>query len=105
MIYDPPQEILKGIPGLELVEMRRNSVSAFCCGGGGGNFFTDIIGPGEDGPGRVRIREALDTGAEIVAVACPQYAKMLMDAIKTEEQEERLEVVDVAEIVSRARSK
>ena len=105
MIYDPPREILKSIPGLELVEMHRNRVSAFCCGGGGGNFFTDIIGPGEDSPGRVRIREALDTGAEIVAVACPQCAKMLLDAIKTEEQEDRLEVVDVAEIVSRARSK
>lgn len=105
MIYDPPREILKSIPGLELVEMRRNSVSAFCCGGGGGNFFTDIIGTGEDSPGRVRIREALDTGAEIVAVACPQCAKMLMDAIKTEELEDRLEVVDVAEIVSGARSK
>ena len=47
----------------------------------------------------------MDTGAEIVAVACPQCAKMLLDAIKTEEQEDRLEVVDVAEIVSRARSK
>jgi Fe-S oxidoreductase len=105
LIYSPPREILNSIPGLELVEMRRNSVSAFCCGGGGGNFFTDIIGPGEDSPGRVRIREALNTGAEIVAVACPQCAKMLMDANKTEGLEDRLEVVDVAEIVSRARSK
>ncbi len=105
LIYEPPREILKGISGLELVEMRMNSVSAFCCGGGGGNFFTDIIGPGEDSPGRVRIREALDTGAEILAVTCPQCAKMLSDAIKGEEQEAKLEVVDVAEIVSRARSK
>jgi len=105
MIYDPPREILKGIPGLELVEMRRNRVSAFCCGGGGGNFFTDIIGTGEDSPGRVRIREALDTGAEIVAVACPQCAKMLTDAVKAEDLEDRLEVVDIAEIVNRARSK
>jgi Fe-S oxidoreductase len=105
MIYDPPREILKSIPGLELFEMRRNSVSAFCCGGGGGNFFTDIIGTGEESPGRVRIREALDTGAEIVAVACPQCAKMLLDAVKAEDLEDRLEVVDIAEIVSRARSK
>ena len=105
MIYDPPREILTGIPGVELVEMRRNGVSAFCCGGGGGNFFTDIIGTGEESPGRVRIREALDTGAEIVAVACPQCAKMLMDAVKAEDLEDKLEVVDIAEIINRARSK
>jgi Fe-S oxidoreductase len=73
--------------------------------GGGGNFFTDIIGPGEESPARVRVREALDTGAEILAVACPQWAKMLADAVKGEGKEEELEVVDVAEIVRRARSK
>jgi len=105
LIYAPPREILRSIPGLELVEMRRNGVNAFCCGGGGGNFFTDVIGPGEDSPGRVRIREALNTGAEIVAVACPQCAKMLSDAIKTEALEDKLEVVDIAEIVRRSRSK
>jgi Fe-S oxidoreductase len=105
MIYDPPREILKSIPGLELVEMRRNRVSAFCCGGGGGNFFTDIIGSGDESPARIRIKEVLATGAEIVAVACPQCAKMLLDAIKTEGLEDRLKVMDVAEIVSRARTK
>jgi len=104
-IYTPPREILKSIPGLELVEMRRNSVNAFCCGGGGGNFFTDIIGPGEDSPARVRVREAIDTGAEILAVACPQCAKMLADAIKGEEKEEKMEVLDLAEIIQRARIK
>ncbi len=104
-IYRPPREILRSIPGLEMVEMRRNRVNAFCCGGGGGNFFTDIIGPGEDSPARVRIREALDTGAEILAVACPQCAKMLADAAKGEGQEESLEILDLAEIVQRARAK
>jgi Fe-S oxidoreductase len=103
LIYDPPREILKAVPGLELVEMRRNKENAFCCGGGGGNFFTDMIGNGEESPGRVRIREARDTGAAVVAVACPQCAKMLMDAVKTEEQEENLDVVDLAEIITRAR--
>lgn len=105
LIYNPPREILKSIPGLELVEMRRNQVNAFCCGGGGGNFFTDIIGPGEDSPARVRLREALDTGADILAVACPQCAKMLNDACKGEEKEDRLEILDIAEIVRRAQSK
>jgi Fe-S oxidoreductase len=104
LIYEPPREMLTGIPGLELVELRRNRESAFCCGGGGGNFFTDIIGTGENSPARVRVREALDTGAEILAVACPQCAKMLLDAVKAEGKEKILEVADVAEITLRALS-
>ena len=100
-IYGPPREILMSIPGLEFIEMRRNKGNGFCCGGGGGNFFTDIIGPGEDSPARVRVREALETGAEIIAVACPQCAKMLVDAVKAEALDDKLRVMDVAEIVKK----
>jgi Fe-S oxidoreductase len=102
-VYDAPREILKGIPGLKLVEMNRSGENAFCCGGGGGNFFTDILGVGEESPGRVRVREALQTGAEILAVACPLCAKMLHDAVKAEEVEEKLKVQDVAEILNAAK--
>jgi len=80
--------------------MERSKGNAFCCGGGGGNFFTDILGGGEDSPARIRVKEALDTGAEIIAVACPQCAKMLDDAIKSEELDDRLAVKDVGEIVT-----
>ena len=82
--------------------MDRSRENAFCCGGGGGNFFTDILGGGEGSPNRIRVREALNTGAQIIAVACPQCAKMLEDAIKVEEAEGKIEVLDVAEIVTRA---
>lgn len=99
-IYNAPRKVLKSIPGLELREMRRNKANAFCCGGGGGNFFTDILGPGEDSPGRIRIREALDTGADIIAVACPNCFKMLEDAVKTESSEGNLRVMDISEIVT-----
>lgn len=98
--YDAPRTILKAVPGLELVEMERYGENAFCCGGGGGNFFTDILGGGEDSPARLRVREALDTGAETLAVACPQCAKMLEDAVKSEELEERLRVRDISEIIT-----
>jgi Fe-S oxidoreductase len=104
LIYDTPREVLMRIPDIDLVEMQRNRAGAFCCGGGGGNFFTDMIGPGEDSPSRVRIREAAATGAEVIAVACPQCAKMLTDALKVEEKEGSLEVLNLAEIVRRALS-
>jgi Fe-S oxidoreductase len=98
--YNAPRKILKAIPGIELVEMDRSRENAFCCGGGGGNFFTDILGGGEDSPSRIRVREALDTGAGIIAVACPQCAKMLDDAVKIEQLDDRVKVMDVAEIVT-----
>ncbi len=103
-VYEVPRKILSSIPGVELVEMDQNRENAFCCGGGGGNFFTDILGGGEDSPNRIRVRQALDTGASVLAVSCPQCAKMLEDAIKVEEMEHRLEVMDIAEIVTRALS-
>ena len=73
-----------------------------CCGGGGGNFFTEILGRGPDSPARVRVQEAAAAGAEILAVACPNCAKMLDDAVKTEGLEETLQVMDLAEIAEMA---
>ncbi|RLB38641.1 MAG: (Fe-S)-binding protein [Deltaproteobacteria bacterium] len=93
------KEILDLI-GVELLERKYQGDNALCCGGGGGNFFTDILGSGEDSAGRIRIREALDTGAEMVAVACPNCAQMLLDAAKIESAGEKIKIADVAEIFS-----
>jgi len=101
-VYEPPRDILKSIPGIELVEMERNRKNAFCCGGGGGNFFTDMLGGGANSPNRIRVREALETGADILAVACPLCSKMLDDAIRAEGVEGKLVVKDVSEIVTDA---
>jgi Fe-S oxidoreductase len=100
--YEAPRKILQAIAGVELIEMEQCRENAFCCGGGGGNFFTDILGGGEECPSRIRVREAYATGAQIIAVACPQCAKMLDDAVKLEELESKLEVLDVAELAARA---
>ena len=101
-IYEAPREVLRCIPSLDLVEMVRNREDAFCCGGGGGNFFTDILGTGEESPNRVRVREACGTGADIIAVACPMCSKMLDDAVKAEGLEEKIKVQDIAEILYQA---
>ena len=100
--YEAPRKILESIPGVNLIEMDQTRENAFCCGGGGGNFFTDILGGGEVSPNRIRVRQALGTGAQIIAVACPQCAKMLEDAVKAEEVGQKIEVLDVAEIANRA---
>jgi len=97
--FNSPRKVLLSLPDVEFIEMDRSRDNALCCGGGGGNFFTDILGPGSDSPARARVREALDTGAEVIAVACPNCAKMLEDAIKTEDIEDSIRVMDLAEIV------
>ena len=102
-IYQAPREILKAVPKAELIEMHRHGPNAFCCGGGGGNFFTDILGTAESSASRVRVREAAETGANILAVSCPNCAKMLSDAVKMEHLEDRMEVLNLAEILERTR--
>jgi len=97
--YEAPREILRAIPGVELVEMERNRQNSFCCGGGSGNFYTDSFGGGENSPSRIRVREANKTGAGILAVACPTCAVMLGEAIKGEGLEERLIVKDISELL------
>ena len=97
--YEAPREILRAIPGVELVEMERNRQNSFCCGGGSGNFYTDSFGGTTNSPSRIRVREADKTGASILAVACPTCAVMLGEAIKDEGIEERLIVKDISEVV------
>lgn len=104
-VYDTPREVLRSIPGLDLVEMRRNRENSFCCGGGGGNVFTDVLeSSGENSPSRVRVREALDTGADVLAVSCPACLTMLTDAVKAEGVEGEITVRDLAEIIADAKS-
>ena len=98
-IYETPREILRSIPGLELLEMRRNRGNSFCCGGGSGNFIMDLLGGSEDSPNRVRVREAYETGAKVLAVACPGCMVMFESALKDEEMEEKLVVRDISEII------
>ena len=98
--YDAPRKLLNSIAGIELTEMERNKKSALCCGGGCGNFITDFLGGSEESPARIRVREARDTGADVLAVACPNCLTMLEDAVKVEGLEEELKVKDIAEILS-----
>jgi Fe-S oxidoreductase len=94
-----PRQILEAIPGLELVEMAHAGVDALCCGGGGGRMWL------ETEPGQrfadIRIQEALATGAEVIATACPFCIACLEDSIKAGGIQ-GLVVMDVAEIAALA---
>ncbi|OPY83864.1 MAG: succinate dehydrogenase/fumarate reductase iron-sulfur subunit [Smithella sp. PtaU1.Bin162] len=98
-LYDEPRKILAALPGVKFAEMVANRGNALCCGGGGGNFFSDILGGGKESPARIRVAQAKETGAGIISIACPQCAKMLEDAVKAEDLEDKLAVKDIAELV------
>ena len=98
--YGAARKILAALPGVALREMDRSMKNALCCGGGGGNIFTDVIGNAPESPARDRAAEALDAGAEILAVSCPICAVMLTDAVKSANLDDRLQVKEISEIVN-----
>jgi Fe-S oxidoreductase len=97
-VYEAPREILKAIPGLELVEMIRNAENSFCCGGGGGvpAAFPDfsLWTAGE------RLKEAVATGAEAIISCCPFCESSFTKAI--DNYKIPLRYHDLTELVARA---
>lgn len=96
-IYDSPRESLQNVNGLELVEMQRNKSKGFCCGAGGGRMFLE-----DDEGGRIneeRTEEAIQTGADTIASACPFCMTMMSDGVKASEKTNDVSVKDIAEII------
>jgi len=100
-IYDEPRAILKAIPGLKLVEMDRSRERSLCCEGGGGRMWAEGTNL-EERLAFQRVHEAADTGAEILAVACPFCLLTLEDAVKVQGLDEQLQVMDILELVDLA---
>jgi succinate dehydrogenase/fumarate reductase iron-sulfur protein len=96
-VYEPPRKILNAIPGLKLVEMEKSRDKSECCGGGGGGNWLDI--PAGERLAERRVTQAAETGADILAVACPFCLAMFEDAVKTKGYEEKIEVKQVIELV------
>lgn len=97
-VYEPPRDVLKSIPGLELVEMERIKEYAWCCGAGGG--IKDTYPDFAIATALERIEEAEATGAEALVTACSWCKANFVDAIK--ENGSRLKVYDAVELVRQA---
>jgi Fe-S oxidoreductase len=100
-VFDEPRAILSAIPGVKLVEMDRNRERSLCCEGGGGRMWNEGTNL-EERLAFQRVQEAADTGAEILAVACPFCLLTLEDAVKVQGLEEQLRVMDIMELVDLA---
>lgn len=95
-VFDAPRQSLE-MTGIAITEMPRSRTNSFCCGAGGAQMWKEE----EDGELRVsteRVREASSTGVDTLVVGCPFCMLMLDDAARTEA--ERIEIRDVAEVVS-----
>ncbi|WP_409284062.1 dimethylglycine demethylation protein DgcB [Pseudomonas protegens] len=92
--YEAPRDVLRAL-GIEIKEMQRSGFRSRCCGGGGGAPITDI--PGKQRIPDMRMEDIRETGAELVAVGCPQCTAMLEGVV-----EPRPMIKDIAELVADA---
>jgi Fe-S oxidoreductase len=99
-IYDEPREVLKRVPGLKLVEMAEAREDSLCCGGGGGGIWMDR--PKNERFSNLRLGQAIDVGAEVLATACPYCIVNFEDSRLTMEGGEALEIKDITEIIQEA---
>jgi Fe-S oxidoreductase len=100
-VYNPPRELLSVLPGKEFVEMERSKERSFCCGAGGARMWMEErIGE------RININrttEAVETGADQIAVGCPFCRVMLSDGLTAKQSDgtarEEVEVLDIAQLL------
>ncbi|MFX0043684.1 MAG: (Fe-S)-binding protein [Candidatus Hodarchaeota archaeon] len=95
-IYEPPREVLKNIPGIELIEMERNRHNAWCCGSGGGvrSEFKDL----STFAANERIKEAKETTASALVSCCP----FCLNQFKTHIINDEIQAFDLSELVRKA---
>ena len=99
-LYEIPREVISKIPGVDLIEMKRNRKHAWCCGAGGGvkSQFPELaINISKD-----RIKEAIETGANVLSTSCPFCIGNLSDALKEMELEvqNKIHVVDIIDFIA-----
>ncbi|WPV63759.1 (Fe-S)-binding protein [Chitinophaga sp. LS1] len=97
-IYEAPRKVLEALDA-ELVEMKRCRSNGLCCGAGGAQMFK------EEEKGNTRInfergKEAVETGAAVIAANCPFCMTMLTDGVKEQGKEESVKVLDIAELIA-----
>ncbi len=99
-LYEIPREVITNIPGVELVEMKRNRKHAWCCGAGGGvkSQFPDLA----KDISKERIKEAIESGADILTTSCPFCIGNLRDAydISDPNIKEKIQVIDVIDFIA-----
>jgi Fe-S oxidoreductase len=99
-VYDAPREILKSIPGVQLVEAERNRENAMCCGAGGGRMWME-----ENAGTRInvaRTEQLLAVNPTMIGSGCPYCLTMISDGTKAKEVDDQVQTLDVVEILEKS---
>jgi Fe-S oxidoreductase/nitrate reductase gamma subunit len=99
-VYDPPRQVLKALPGLEIAEMRRSRAQGFCCGGGGACMWMEHEAGQRVNDVRMDEIQALDPA--LTAVACPFCLIMLGEVATRRDLDASMGLKDIAEVVAGA---
>jgi Fe-S oxidoreductase len=99
-VFDEPRELLRAVPGLDLVEMRSSRQDSLCCGGGGGRIWMET--PRGERFSDLRLGQADEVQAEVLATSCPYCVTMFEDSRLNRADEDSLAVKDVTEILGEA---
>ena len=99
-IYEEPRNVLNSIPGLELVEMLNNRKDGLCCGGGGGRIWAET--KKNERFSDIRVRQAIDAGADTLATACPYCMANFEDSVLSMDKSSVLQVKEIVELVADA---
>ncbi len=95
---EAPRSSLAAVNRLQVVEMKEHGKKSFCCGAGGAQMWMEEHG-GHTRVNLERTKHALDTGADVIAVGCPFCMTMMEDGVKSHDAEEKVKVLDVAEVI------
>ena len=99
-VYDAPRALISAATGDNLAEMNRVRNNSLCCGAGGGRLWMET--KPEWRFSDLRIHEACETGASVLATACPYCISMLEDSRKTTNKEDEIEIKDISELLAEA---
>ena len=98
--FKAPRNLIDSVKA-DLKEMKSCKEKGLCCGAGGAQMFKDAE-KGNEEINIKRTKEAIDTNAKIIAAGCPFCNTMLSDGLKNQKAEQKVKVLDIAEIVEQA---
>jgi len=98
--YEAPRDLLRKLE-VELLEMHKCKSEGLCCGAGGGQMFKEAE-PGNKEVNIKRTEQAMEVEPEIIASGCPFCMTMMTDGVKGKDQEGKIQVMDVAEMIANA---
>jgi Fe-S oxidoreductase len=102
-VYEEPRAVIASLPSTRMVEMKSNHDQSMCCGAGGGRMWM------EEKIGKriniARVEQALETKAGVVASSCPFCMTMLTDGVKSKDMQDKVRVLDIAELIDQSTSR